>query len=102
MNLLEILVEKKFIRREDVSPINEEIRTTNSTLEKVLVGRGLNIENILKAASEYYEMPLKQLGSTNVPSEVLSYIPEESAFHYEFVPLEVSDGVLHVGIVDPD
>jgi type IV pilus assembly protein PilB len=102
MNLLEILVEKKFIRREDVSSIKEEVKSSNSTLEKVLIKRGLNPENILTAMGEYFEIPVKKLGEQNVPSEVLSYIPEESAFHYNFVPLEVSDGVLNVGIVDPD
>lgn len=102
MNLLDILVEKKFIRKEDVSPIEEEVVSSNSNLESVLVRRGLSVENILKATGEYYEMPVKQLGGQSVPSEVLAYIPEESAFHYKFVPLEVSDGVLHVGIVDPD
>lgn len=102
MNLLEILVEKKFIRREDVSRINEEVKSTDQSLEKVLIKRGLSPENILSAASEYFEIPVKRLAGQNVPSEVLSYIPEESAFHYNFVPLEVADGVLNVGIVDPD
>jgi len=37
-----------------------------------------------------------------VPFEVFKYIPEESALHYKFVPLGVSDNVLEVGILDSD
>jgi hypothetical protein len=37
-----------------------------------------------------------------VPFEVLKYIPEESATHYQFVPLGVKDNFLEVGIVDPE
>ncbi len=37
-----------------------------------------------------------------IPYDTLRYIPEESATHYEFVPLAFADGVLEVGIVDPD
>ncbi|MBL7045228.1 MAG: type II/IV secretion system protein, partial [Parcubacteria group bacterium] len=33
---------------------------------------------------------------------VFKYIPEESALHYNFVPLGVTDNVLEVGVVDPD
>lgn len=102
MNLLEILVEKKLIARADVSALATEAKTADGSLESALVRRGLSVESILKAVSEYYEIPVKSLGGQNVPSEVLSYIPEESAFHYKFVPIEVSDGVLNVGIVDPD
>jgi type IV pilus assembly protein PilB len=37
-----------------------------------------------------------------VPFEALDYIPEESAVHYRFAPIGLSDGTLEVGIVDPD
>lgn len=102
MNILDILVEKKLIRSADISAINQEIASGKSTLEQALVSRGVDPEQILETIGKYYEMPVKRLGTQNVPSEVLAYVPEESAFHYKFVPIEVVDGVLHVGIVDPD
>ncbi|MBI4128946.1 MAG: hypothetical protein HY460_02735, partial [Parcubacteria group bacterium] len=46
--------------------------------------------------------PAKSLGESKVPYDVLKYIPEESAEHYRLAPLSVSDGVLEVGMVDPD
>ena len=57
---------------------------------------------VTKAIGEYYEIPVKEIGETPIPNETLAYIPEESALHYRFVPIEVNDGVLSVGIVDPD
>ncbi len=37
-----------------------------------------------------------------IPYEILDYIPEDSATHYKSVPLGISDGVLEVGMVDPE
>ena len=47
-------------------------------------------------------VPVRALGDEKVPFDVLKYIPEESAKHYRFAPLAVRDGVLEVGLVDPD
>ncbi|MEK7627945.1 MAG: GspE/PulE family protein [Patescibacteria group bacterium] len=46
--------------------------------------------------------PERALGETKVPYDVLKYIPETSAVHYQFAPLGVVDGVLEVGMVDPE
>ncbi len=37
-----------------------------------------------------------------IPPEVLKYIPRTSATHYSFVPLGLHDGVLEVGMLDPN
>ena len=48
------------------------------------------------------DVPTYTLGDTKIPYDVLRYIPEESAMHYSFIPIAASDGVLEVGMVDPD
>ncbi|RJQ34547.1 type II/IV secretion system protein [Candidatus Parcubacteria bacterium] len=48
------------------------------------------------------EVPMRELGETKVPYDVLRYIPEESAKHYQLAPLAVGDGVLEIGMVDPE
>lgn len=45
---------------------------------------------------------MRSLGDAKVPYEVLKFIPEESAAHYQFAPLGVADGVLEVGMLDPE
>ena len=103
MNVLPLLQQKGLIKAEDVAAIESESRTQSIPIESVLVKRGLNIEDVLKVASESFNIPYRLLPATT-PAEktALEYIPEESARHYRFAPLSVKEGALEVGILDPD
>lgn len=50
----------------------------------------------------FTEAPERVIGDKKISYEVLRYIPEESAEHYKIVPIAVEEGVLEVGMVDPD
>ncbi len=52
--------------------------------------------------SKNLDIPIKDLGGKGVPFDILKYVPEESAIHYRFIPIGLSDGVLDLGILDPD
>jgi type IV pilus assembly protein PilB len=54
------------------------------------------------AAATTTDVPVRAIGDKKVPYEVLRYIPQESAEHYKIAPLGVTEGVLEVGMVDPD
>lgn len=54
------------------------------------------------ASAGMVQVPMRDIGNDKVPYDVLRYIPEESAAHYKLAPLSVTDGVLEVGMVDPD
>jgi type IV pilus assembly protein PilB len=48
-------------------------------------------------------VPVRALGTSSIAYDTLRYIPEESARHYRIAPLVVTpDGVLEVGMVEPD
>ncbi len=102
MNLLETLVDKKILDREDIVSVEKEMEEKKMSLEDVLEGRGIDSDLVFKAKSEGLAVPSRRVGEDSIPFEVLSYIPEESARHYQFVPLAVVDGVLEVGVTDPD
>lgn len=51
---------------------------------------------------DFYDIPIKKLDDKKIPFEVIKYVPYESAIHYEFIPFNLVDGVLEVGMVDPD
>jgi type IV pilus assembly protein PilB len=102
MSILEFLVEKKIITQESIPEILEEAETSNVTVEQVLIKRGVDPEEILKSKGEFLDLPTRNLKGKEISSKILEYIPEESANHYRFVPIGVRDGVLEVGIVDPD
>jgi type IV pilus assembly protein PilB len=101
MNLLALLTDRSVITPAQAAAFEQEARTTGKTLEEVVEKNGINSSALLAAKGEYYQIPTRSIGAP-VPFEILRYIPEESAAHYRFVPLAVADGVLEVGIVDPD
>ena len=102
MSLIDVLVQKKIISREDVPEIQRDMEDKSLNVEDVLLRRGVSNQDILAAKSEYYDVPKIDLGKTEIAFNVLTYIPEESAMHYKFVPLFLKEGVLEVGLVDPD
>lgn len=47
-------------------------------------------------------VPVRKLEGVSIPYEVLRIVPEESATHYQLAPIGMQDGVLEVGMVNPD
>lgn len=101
MSVIDILLEKKLLAKDDVDKIKNLI-SKGESLEKILLEKGVRPEDILMARGEYLNIPVRVVGDTEVPIAVLDYIPEESAMHYKFVPIGFTDGTLEVGIIDPD
>ncbi len=102
MAILQTLVEKNLITEADIPGIEEEVRVSKQSLEEVLVSRGINVNDILSAKGESMSIPSRAVDVHNIPFEILGYIPEESAVHYRFAPIGLVDGVLEIGVVDPD
>ena len=101
MSVLDILAGKNLIKKADISDIKEEADKTGN-LDAVLESRGISPEDILASKSEFLGIPSKSLEGQDVPFDILKYVPEESAVYYKFAPISLKDGVLEVGIVDPD
>src|SRR6185436_12211041 len=102
MSIIDTLVSKNIIAKDDVGAIRREMTDSGANLEEILLKRGVNADDILSAKGEYLGIPALNLAKQNVPNEILKYVPEESAIYYKFVPIAVRDGRLEVGIVDPD
>lgn len=101
MQLLQALSDKGVVdaaRRAEVEAEIQKGATEESALTKV----GIAGKDILAVKGEYYGVPTRELGDTTVPFDVLRFVPEESARHYQLVPIGVSEGVLEVGVTDPD
>src|SRR3989344_2540323 len=73
MDIIQILVKKGLVLQKDVSKIVDEAASSGMTVEEA-----------------------------DIASNMLDYIPEDSASHYRFIPISVSNGVLEVGMVNPD
>jgi type IV pilus assembly protein PilB len=101
MSITDVLLSKNLISKDDIREIKRKMAEGES-LDQVLIERGVKVEDILAARGEFLNIPVRSLGDTSVPFEALEYIPEESAAHYRFVPIGIKEGMLEVGIVDPD
>lgn len=102
MSILEYLVEKNLLDKKSIASIKDEIRSSGKSIDDVLEEKGVDTASLMEAKSAYFNVPVRNLDDTEVPFEILKYIPEESATHYQFVPLAVSGGFLEVGVVNPD
>jgi type IV pilus assembly protein PilB len=100
MNFFEFLVEKKIIDKGSVPALKTDLEKIS--IEKALMGRGLSELDILGLRGEYFNIPIRKIEEGSVPFDVLKYIPEESAQHYKFVPINIKDGFLEIGLTDPD
>lgn len=65
-------------------------------------GQNARSQTMAGGLDDPHQAPTRTLGDTKVPYDVLKLIPEESANHYQLAPLAMSEGVLEVGMRDPD
>jgi hypothetical protein len=99
MDFLELLSQKGLIKKDDISSILSESEKSGVPVEQVLIKMGISPEEILRAKGDYLDIPTKVIDKSDVSFKLLELVPEESALHYKFVPLSITDGVLNVGIV---
>jgi len=108
MDLLQILEEGGVIDKARATQLRTELHqkegadASSAATEALVHKSGVPIEDMLKAKGTYFGVPTREVGDTAVPFDILGYIPEESARHYRFAPLGLVDGVLEVGVTDPD
>ncbi len=102
MSILDVLVQKKILNKSDITAIKKKISASGSSLESVLLDKGVNPEDILVAKGEYLGIPTANVDDKNITYDILKFVPEESAVYYKFIPIGLKNNVLEIGIVDPD
>jgi type IV pilus assembly protein PilB len=102
MSFLEELSKAGVINESQIGDIklraNEKF---NGDIDEALIESGVSEDRILEIKGEYLKIPVKKVNLEEMSFDVLRYISEDSAVHYRFVPLELKDGVLSVGVMDP-
>ena len=102
MDLLTLLEESGALEKARQGTLRAELAKPGAKEEELLTKAGVSLEQILKVKGEYFGIPTRLIGEKPVPFDTLRYIPEESARHYRFVPIGVTDDVLEIGVTDPD
>lgn len=100
--LLDILMASGNITADEASDIRKEAAKKNISIEDVLIGRGVDDELVARAKGQALDVPVYLLKGKKVPFDLLKTIPEESARHYQFVPLGIEDKILAIGMVSPE
>lgn len=103
MSFLEALVKKSLINEGQISEIKLRAQQKyNGDLSLALIEAGIPEEKILEEKGEYLGIPVKKINTKELSFDPIKYISEDSATHYHFIPIDMKDGVLHVGVTDPE
>ncbi|OHA08389.1 MAG: hypothetical protein A3B37_01645 [Candidatus Sungbacteria bacterium RIFCSPLOWO2_01_FULL_59_16] len=101
-HITDVLVIKKLLTAAQAQEARRRARSEQRPLEAVIAESGVPEREVALAKSEVLGVPAKFLEGRHVPFEILKYIPEESAKFYQFAPLDEKEGMLEVGMVNPD
>src|SRR3989344_1858455 len=101
MNLPGLLFEKGLLSAADHAAVEADL-ARNVPLADALSARHISPADALATAGTAYGMPVRTLGDPPADEKAFPYVPLDSARYYGFVPLDVFDGALEIGIVDPD
>ena len=101
-SVLDVLVASGTVSLEAADAIKKSARETGENIETLLIARGVDEEKILEAKSQVLGIPARKVAAGTIPFDVLGQIPEESARHYEVVPIGKIDGALEIGMVNPE
>ncbi|MFC1720705.1 GspE/PulE family protein [Patescibacteria group bacterium] len=102
MAFLDNLADKGIIKQGDVESISRKSEKEGIGIDEILQESGVKPDEMLRLKSEYFNIPVKPDGEIEVSFSVLEYVPEESSAYYKFIPLGVEDGVLEVGVLNPE
>jgi len=103
MSFLEQLVSQGIIADNQILEVMRRAEQKfGGSVEDALTDIGVAEDKVLEAKSKYFNIPSKKLNLKAISFEILKYIPEDSAKHYQFVPIGMVDGVLEVGVLDPE
>ncbi len=101
-SFLDILVSSGTISLTEAAEIRKESKKKGVAPEEEILSRGISEDALIKAKGEALGLPIISITGKKVDFDVLKNIPEESARHYQFVPIGIDNGVIQIGMADPD
>jgi type IV pilus assembly protein PilB len=104
MSVLEYLIEREVLTPATAAEVNRLVEDERKTIEDAIIASGVDVEVLRNMSGEYYQVPTFAIPPEGfeIKADVLGLIPEDSAMHYRIAPLRLEDGVLVVGVNDPD
>jgi type IV pilus assembly protein PilB len=104
MTLLQQLVQKGLLEKDQATSLEYEIKNSGKKEEEVILERRAVSESFLfELKSDNLKIPLKKVDPETIPLRLLELIPEGSARFYRFIPIgKTNDGIVQIGMVFPE
>lgn len=103
MNDINIFVRAGILTPESAKEITRKAETSHGgDLITAMYEAGIPEEKILAALGSEYGIPFIVKEPSEITNDVLSFITEASAKEYNLAPLGLKDGILEIGIIDPN
>ncbi len=100
---LQELTKEGLLAEEAAKKILQEASLARKSVEELIYDRRLiDEEKVVKVKSRLLGIPYKKVEIEEVKGDLLSLIPEETVRTYKVIPLEKSDNLLVVGMLNPD
>ncbi len=100
---LDFLLSQNIISELQYNKVLAEIDTKFSgNLTQALISSGVSEDSITQAKASFYKIPYQKVLARQVSYDVVKNIPEDAARHYKFIPIAFSDGVLSIGVTEPE
>ncbi len=103
MPFLEHLVKKGLITEAQIPEINRiASEKYEGDQDKALVDFKIDSIQLLAIKGAYFNMPVRNIDVKSIAPAIFKYIPLDSANLYKFAPIGLTDGVLEIGITNPE
>ncbi|MDP2647896.1 MAG: GspE/PulE family protein [Candidatus Yanofskybacteria bacterium] len=101
--LINELIKLGKITPEDVGEIEAVSQKENKELGQVLIEKNIiSDQELLKLRSEVYRLPVVDFSKTELQQDALQEISEDVAAFYKIMPFAKGEGILRIGILDPE
>lgn len=102
MDFLTALKQAGTINDEQVTQITALLEQ-GSSIESAMLKAGVAPEVVRTTMAEYYGIPaFEPPKDIQISQDLLGFLPEGSAQHYQMIPIALVDGVLEVAVNNPD
>lgn len=100
---LDFLLSQHIITELQYNQVLAEIDSQyEGNFNKALFAAGVAEDALTAAKSTFYKLPYQKIDAKNIPHDILKYVAEDAAIHYKFVPIGFAEGVLSIGVTEPE
>lgn len=100
---LDFLLSQNIITEAQYNRVLAEVNTQHDgNFYSAILSAGLSEDSLTQAKASFYKIPYQKIKQQDVSYDVLKYIEEEAVRHYKFVPIGFAEGVLSIGVTEPE